>query len=359
MTFAGRSVGAVVLSSAGTVERSFTIPGAINIWAAAVDNDGSVYVDYTLQSSVDDDRLGRFGADSTTTLNVVDQGLAAPAALVWGPGHELMSVNDQLGDVTTVSSGGVVTKHAFTFQRSGSGGEEAIADRWGNLWIYSMPVLDSKGTRGNQITRYTSTSRIGGATRYDVSGAAASAAFGRDVPVVFVASGSVFPDALSGGAAAAALGGPVLLVPPSGALGSSTVRALKRLHPHAIVVLGGTASVSSAVQSALRSYAPSVARIGGADRYEVSAALSASVFSSGVARVYVATGATFPDALRGAAAAGASHDPVLLVPASGAIPDAVSAELARLHPGAITVLGGAGSVGVDGAGDLAAVAPVT
>lgn len=359
MTVVGRSVGAVVLSSAGIVERSFTIPGAINIWAAAVDNDGSVYVDYTLQSSVDDDRLGRFGADSTTTLNIVDQGLAAPAALVWGPGHELMSVNDQLGDVTTVSSAGVVTKHAFTFQRSGSGGEQAIADRWGNVWIYSMPMLDSKGTRGNQITRYTSTSRIGGATRYDVSGAAASAAFGRDVPVVFVASGAVFPDALSGGAAAAALGGPVLLVPPSGALGSSTVRALTRLRPHAIVVLGGTASVSSAVQSALRSYAPSVTRIGGADRYEVSASLSASVFSPGVARVYVATGATFPDALSGAAAAGASHAPVLLVPASGAIPDAVSAELARLHPGVITVLGGTGSVGVDVAGDLAAIAPVT
>ncbi len=86
-----------------------------------------------------------------------------------------------------------------------------------------------------------------------------------------------------------------------------------------------------------------VSRFGGADRYAVAAGLSAATFAPGVAVAYVATGATFPDALAGGVLAGRQGGPMLLV-TRDVIPGATAAELGRLQPGRIVVLGGAGSV---------------
>ena len=57
-------------------------------------------------------------------------------------------------------------------------------------------------------------------------------------------------------------------------------------------------------------------RLAGADRYATAAAISKATFAPGVGLVYVATGANFPDALAGAAAAGKTGSPVLLVGAT-------------------------------------------
>ncbi|WP_448074165.1 S8 family serine peptidase [Georgenia yuyongxinii] len=85
-----------------------------------------------------------------------------------------------------------------------------------------------------------------------------------------------------------------------------------------------------------------VERLGGTDRYATSAKISAATFAPGVPVAYVATGAAYADALAGAAAAGGAG-PVLLV-AGRSVPAAVDAELARLRPGRIVVLGGEGAV---------------
>ncbi len=84
-------------------------------------------------------------------------------------------------------------------------------------------------------------------------------------------------------------------------------------------------------------------RLAGADRYATAAAISKATFAPGVELVYVATGANFPDALAGAAAAGKTGSPVLLVGAN-AIPSATATELSRLKPGRIVVLGASGVV---------------
>jgi putative cell wall-binding protein len=90
--------------------------------------------------------------------------------------------------------------------------------------------------------------------------------------------------------------------------------------------------------------AANVTRFGGADRYAVAAGLSAASFAPGVAVAYVATGATFPDALAGGVLAGRQDGPMLLV-TRDVIPTVTAAELGRLKPQRIVVLGGAGSVG--------------
>ena len=81
-----------------------------------------------------------------------------------------------------------------------------------------------------------------------------------------------------------------------------------------------------------------VSRLAGNDRYGTAAAISAATFKPGVPVVYLATGLNFPDALAGAAAAGATGGPLLLVTTT-TLPPATAAELARLKPARIVLLG--------------------
>ncbi len=84
-------------------------------------------------------------------------------------------------------------------------------------------------------------------------------------------------------------------------------------------------------------------RLAGSDRYSTAAAISAATYAPGVSVVYVASGVGFADALAGAPAAGTAGGPLLLVPGSS-IPSVIAAELSRLQPGRIVVLGGASVV---------------
>ncbi|MGA1836113.1 cell wall-binding repeat-containing protein [Herbiconiux sp. 11R-BC] len=183
--------------------------------------------------------------------------------------------------------------------------------------------------------------RYAGADRYAVSAEVSKHAFASNAPVVYVASGQNFPDALAGSAAAGHLGGPVLLVTRD-SVSAEVAAELARLKPARIVVLGGPNSVSAEVLGTLAGIAPAT-RIGGADRFEVSANVSANTFPAGAPTVYIASGAVFPDALSGSSAAVVHSAPVLLVTATG-IPAAVAAELDRLKPGRIIVLGGTNTV---------------
>ena len=96
-------------------------------------------------------------------------------------------------------------------------------------------------------------------------------------PVVYVATGENFPDALGAGPAAAIVKGPILLVSQNSIPGE-TAAELTRLSPDKIVIVGGTAVVSPSVESALAAYAGTVERIAGANRYDTAAKLSAATF---------------------------------------------------------------------------------
>jgi putative cell wall-binding protein len=192
-------------------------------------------------------------------------------------------------------------------------------------------------------------SRLSGDDRYGTAAAISAATFAPGAPVAYVATGKAFADALSGGPAAAAGRGPILLTDPA-TLPAPTVSELQRLKPGKIVILGGTTAVSTDVETRLGSFTSgSVVRIAGTDRYETSAALSASTFTAPVGIVYVGTGTAFADALAGGPAAGRSAVPILLVEPDS-IPTSVATELDRLKPGAIGVLGGSSAVS-DGVAD--------
>jgi putative cell wall-binding protein len=218
------------------------------------------------------------------------------------------------------------------------------------LLAAGLPAL-SASAAGHTFTR------LAGPDRYATAAAVSASHFAPGVPVAYVATGLFFPDALAGGAAAAATGGPVLLVDKV-AVPQPTADELDRLAPGRIVVLGGPGAVADSVLDALRRHTNgSVTRLAGPDRYSTATAISAAVFTPGVDDVHIATGAGFADALAAGPAAGTQDSPVLLV-APGAVPAATAEELRRLKPKSITVLGGATAVWPAVEEALRAYAPV-
>jgi putative cell wall-binding protein len=184
-------------------------------------------------------------------------------------------------------------------------------------------------------------SRAQGPDRFGTAAAVASRHFEPGVPVVYLATGADFADALAAGAAA--LGEAPILLVRHGSIPEATAAELERLQPGRIVVLGGPAAVSDDVLEAARAYTDgTVTRLEGADRFATAAAISASAFAPGVPVTYVATGLGFADALAIGPASG-GDGPVLLV-RPDSIPSATAAELTRLAPQRIVVLGGQNAV---------------
>ena len=203
-------------------------------------------------------------------------------------------------------------------------------------------VSSAVGTAAREYTAGEVT-RLAGKDRYATAAAISAATFAPGVPVVYLATGSNFPDALAGAPVAGSQGVPILLVSKD-AIPDATEAELKRLKPGRIVLLGGTSVVSAAVGTAAKALtAGGVTRLSGSDRYATAAAISAASFGAGVDIVYIATGTNFPDALAGAAAAGTQGAPIVLV-TKDAVPSASAAELQRLDPGRFVVLGSAGAV---------------
>ncbi|KRE21758.1 cell wall-binding repeat-containing protein [Agromyces sp. Soil535] len=164
---------------------------------------------------------------------------------------------------------------------------------------------------------------------------------GADNRTAYIATGLNFPDALSGAPAAANEFGPVILVNgKASSLDAATATLLQELSIEKVVVAGGLPSVSAGIKSdldalpfILESY-----RRNGADRYATSVITNQKSFPLADA-VFLATGANFPDALAGAALAGAWRAPVYLVQ-QNCIPSAVLGEIGRLHVRDVVLLGG-------------------
>jgi putative cell wall-binding protein len=88
---------------------------------------------------------------------------------------------------------------------------------------------------------------------------------------------------------------------------------------------------------------PLAQRVAGTDRYDTSARFSAHTVQAFRPVTYVATGADFPDALASGPVSGFEGSPVLLVQRDR-VPASVKAELCRVRPGHIVVMGGTGAI---------------
>ncbi|MEV8215001.1 cell wall-binding repeat-containing protein [Leifsonia sp. NPDC077715] len=185
--------------------------------------------------------------------------------------------------------------------------------------------------------------RIAGTDRFDTSVALSKAGYPSTAPVVVVATGMNYPDALAAGPAAAKLGGPLLLT-ASTYLPASVSTEIKRLKPGKIVIVGGLNAVTSAVEQQLKKLAPTVDRVSGSDRFDTARKVVTYAFPT-AQKAYVATALNYPDALSAAAAAGAQSDPVVLVNGTTSTIDApTSALLSSRGIVSVTIVGGTNAV---------------
>jgi len=143
--------------------------------------------------------------------------------------------------------------------------------------------------------------RIAGADRYATAAMIAESKFSAPNPQAVIASGQNFPDALSAAGLAGGLSAPLLLVRTE-SVPTVVFDTMKRLGTKWVTIVGGTPSVSLAVENALKGKGLSVRRIAGADRYATAAAVAAEYFKSVDSALkgntaFIARGDAFPDAL--------------------------------------------------------------
>lgn len=162
----------------------------------------------------------------------------------------------------------------------------------------------------------------------------------------FLVNGEHFPDALSISSYAAAKGIPILLT-RADSLPPETAQILGELGVSQVTLIGGTAVIKDTLEEQLAKLPNPVkvtARYAGYDQYETNTVvLNQLPFET--SSVYVATGENFPDALAGAALAGKSNTPILLLP-SNQLGNSTTAYLnqKRAAGSAFTIFGGWGVI---------------
>lgn len=201
------------------------------------------------------------------------------------------------------------------------------------------------------------TRRTAGATRYETAVAASTPDPDNAGDVALLASGERFADAMAAGPLSyppAPQGLPLLLT-PTNSLHPATRDALVAHHIARVIILGGTASVSTAVEAQVRAICPTttsciqVERIAGRNRSETATRIADHlVEESGdpVLHVNLARGDAFPDALAGAAHAGDETGPILFAESPTSLGDATRDWL-RAHADtieSIDVFGDSGAV---------------
>ena len=179
--------------------------------------------------------------------------------------------------------------------------------------------------------------RIAGADRYGTSEMVAKRVVGitgkKNTGVV--ASGQVFPDALSVGTFASRDGYPILLVKKD-SVPSQIQNAIKDLDINKTYIAGGTNTISKSTEAKL----PGVLeRMAGNTRYETSVAIAKSKFGASK-EAYIASGEEFADALVISPISGKFNRPTLLVSRNKNSNSSVKTYIRNAGFTSITAIGG-------------------
>lgn len=188
------------------------------------------------------------------------------------------------------------------------------------------------------------TRRISGSTVYDIAAKVAGGTCDSRIGShsIALASGENWPDALAG----SALDRPLLLT--TQAFLPAPTRAYLdpcRDHPKAkVIILGGPAAVSAAVEGDLRDMGYRVDRIAGADRYETAHRVARLFAPDELPEVFLASGKNYADAV--AAAPSVSRSTPLILTAPRSLSDQARQFLTAEERsiGKVTILGGAAAV---------------
>lgn len=202
-------------------------------------------------------------------------------------------------------------------------------------------LIGGAGSISNEVVKelkvlgITNIERLGGKDRFEVAAKIAARLGEADTAVI--ANGLNFPDALSIAPYAARKGYPILLTKNT-ELHPMIKDIIKELNVSSTIISGGEASVGPKVSEAL----PNVKRLGGKDRYEVSANILRQL-NSNAGKAFIATGMTFADALTGSVLAAKENSPMLLA-SPAYTPSSVKEVILNKNIKDFTILGGPASV---------------
>ncbi len=205
-------------------------------------------------------------------------------------------------------------------------------------------ITDGVMTMDQPITSGTfsgmKVSRISGVNRYQTSVEVSQSGWPLGAETVVLARGDNFADALAGVPLAHYLNAPILLT-SSSQIGASVLDEIRRLDAETVFILGGTAAISSAVETALINEGLSVERISGDNRYDTAAQIARMMKLQGAAATdaVIAVGSNFPDALSAASYAAIHQQPILLV-TTLSVPDCTETALKDMGVQGTIIVGG-------------------
>lgn len=223
--------------------------------------------------------------------------------------------------------------------------------------------------------------RFDGTDRYDTARLIAEYGFdSADTAIIVSGADRHFPDALSASGLAGLLDAPIIPTAPD-YLPTATAEALASLGIRTAIIVGGTPSVSSGVEAAIRALGSvqTIERLAGDDRYHTSALVYEYAESHGMSwtnpegykragyasghtwknpggkkTAILATGETFPDALAASSLSAYAHYPILLATRT-ALPTPVKAILASGAFDELIVLGDNNAISLRVAQEAAAL----
>ncbi|MGM1030800.1 MAG: cell wall-binding repeat-containing protein [Actinomycetota bacterium] len=208
------------------------------------------------------------------------------------------------------------------------------------------------------MTALPAAERLFGPDRYQTAARVSEHAYPDGTHIAYLVTGEGFVDGLMAGPAAAEEGAPVLLT-PGASLAPATAAEIQRLDPSAVVIVGNTPSISTAVEHAVQALDPSMAvvRVAGSHRAATNYFLWQRVYlDAETSAAFLTNGYRFPDGLAGGPAAALLDAPLLLTLPGGdggtGIHSLLWDMLQHIDPDRVTVLGGADAVPEEGLGTL-------
>lgn len=210
-------------------------------------------------------------------------------------------------------------------------------------WGYADGWMDKEITSGysNIVTIGNPgySARLSGANRRLTAIAVSKEGWPTGADAVILTREDNYPDALTGTPLSRKLDAPILFT-NSKTLNADTEAEIARLNVNKVIILGGSAAVSDAIETKLRQRY-TIQRIGGKDRYETAKKIALELGYQGQA--VVTTGTDFHDALIVSPLAAYNNIPILLT-MPNSLPQFTKDALEYINPTGITVVGNTTSV---------------
>ena len=206
------------------------------------------------------------------------------------------------------------------------------------------------------------TTRLTGGTNVQVAISYSQATFADgSAPTVLLARDDDFADTLTSSSAQGVLNAPLLLT-DTDVLSPETMVELQRLDPERVGIMGGTAAVSEAVETAITAMGITVERYAGETRVETAVEVARRLFPNAtgavIARAFAMEGGdptqAFADPISAGAYSAATNTPVLLTMTDD-LPEATRVYIEGSSIESAMIAGGTAAVGQPVQDELAAI----